>query len=217
MYSYKCNTQSSPMTFINNERHYQVELDTVYSKSNPIMVEHQNRSQDFKRLGYQKKGNESLKLALASIDFPDYVPLDFSYRHFEVRLPIATWRKANQIHNYIVQNFGKGIDDQKSIYLSDEHLEQILNVVKEVGNDPVKAEKLLPTKDGFFFGSNEIDEYYWQDLAYTKNRLDKILEYQKVQAHIYKEAELKEYQKDMKDRAFPDPKGFDSFRYRASW
>ena len=161
--------------------------------------------------------SESLKLALASIDFPDYVPLDFSYRHFEVRLPIATWRKANQIHNYIVQNFGKGIDDQKSIYLADEHLKQILDVIREVGNDPVKAEKLLPTKDGFFFGSTDIDEYYWQDLAYTRKTLKQILEYQKVQAHIYKEAELKEYQKDRKDRTFPDPKGFDSFRYRASW
>ena len=60
MYSYKCNTQSSPMTYINNERHYQTELDTVYSKSNPIMVERQNRSADFKRLGYQKKGNETI-------------------------------------------------------------------------------------------------------------------------------------------------------------
>lgn len=161
--------------------------------------------------------SESLKLALASIDFPTSVPLDFSYRHFEVRLPLATWRKANQVHNYIVKEIGKGIDDQKPIYLTDEHLEQILDVIREVGNDPVKAEKLLPPKDGFFFGSTDIDEYYWQDLAYTRERLKQILEYQKVQAHIYKEAELKEYQKDRKDRTFPDPKGFDSFRYVASW
>ena len=48
------------MTFINNERHYQIELDTVYSKSNPIMVESQNRSANFKRLGYQRQGNESI-------------------------------------------------------------------------------------------------------------------------------------------------------------
>tara|TARA_R100000654_G_scaffold27319_1_gene51324 strand:- start:405 stop:980 length:576 start_codon:yes stop_codon:yes gene_type:complete len=161
--------------------------------------------------------SESLKLALASIGFPDNVPLDFSYRHFEVRLPLASWRKANQIHNYIVREIGKGIDDQKPIYLTDEHLEQILDVIREVGNDPVKAKKLLPPVEGFFFGSQEIDSYYWQDLAYTRKTLKKILEYQKVQAHIYKEAELKEYQKDRKDRTFPDPKGFDSFRYRASW
>jgi len=161
--------------------------------------------------------SESLKLALASIDFPDSVPLDFSYRHFEVRLPIACWRKANQIHKYVVDNFGRGVDDCKSIYLADEHLKQILDVVKEVGNDPVKAEKLLPTTSGFFFGSQEIDEYYWQDLAYTKDILEKTLAYQNEQARIYKEAELKEYQKDRKDRKFPDPKGFDSFRYVASW
>ena len=161
--------------------------------------------------------SESLKLAIASIDFPKSVPLDFSYRHFEVRLPIATWRKANQIHKYVVDNFGKGVDDQKSIYLADEHLKQILDVVKKVGNDPVKAEKFLPPTAGFFFGSQEIDSYYWQDLAYTKEVLEKTLAYQNEQARIYKEAELKEYQKDRKDRTFPDPKGFDSFRYRASW
>ena len=161
--------------------------------------------------------SESLKLALASIDFPDSVPLDFSYRHFEVRLPIATWRKANQIHHFIVENYGKGVDDCKSIYLTDGELSQILDVIKEVGNDPVKAEKLLPPTSGFFFGSQEIDRYYWQDLAYTKEVLEKTLAYQNEQARIYKEAELKEYQKPMKDRTFPDPKGFDSFRYTASW
>ena len=48
------------MTFINNERHYQTELDTVYSKSNPIMVERQNQSSTFKRLGYQRQGNETI-------------------------------------------------------------------------------------------------------------------------------------------------------------
>ena len=50
--------------------------------------------------------SDSLKLALASIDFPNNVPLDFSYRHFEVKLPLATWRKSNQIHNYIVKKIG---------------------------------------------------------------------------------------------------------------
>ena len=161
--------------------------------------------------------SESLKLALASIDFPTSVPLDFSYRHFEVRLPIACWRKANQIRHFIVENYGKGVDDCKSIYLTDGQLGQILDVIKEVGNDPVKAEKLLPPIEGFYFGTQEIDRYYWQDLAYTKDVLEKTLAYQNEQARIYKEAELKEYQKDRKYRTFPDPKGFDSFRYRASW
>ena len=161
--------------------------------------------------------SDSLKLALASIDFPNNVPLDFSYRHFEVKLPLATWRKSNQIHNYIVKKIGKGIDDQKPIYLTDEHLEQILDVIREVGNDPVKAQKLLPPVKGFFFGSTEIDSYYWHDLLYTKETLKKILEYQKVQNHIYKEAELKEYQKPREERTFPDPKSFDHFFYQASW
>ena len=161
--------------------------------------------------------SESLKLALASIDFPDYVPLDFSYRHFEVSLPVASWRKSNQIHNYIVNEFGKGIDDCKPIQLFDDQLGQLLDVIRKVGTDPQIAAKLLPPCSGFFFGSQEIDKYYWQDLAYTKDTLEKVLEYQKVQAHAYKEAELKEYQKPMEERTFPEPKSFDHFMYQASW
>ena len=36
------------------------------------------------------------------------------------------------------------------------------------------AKDLLPTTEGFFFGSQDYDEYYFEDLIDTKALLDKI-------------------------------------------
>ena len=38
------------------------------------------------------------------------------------------------------------------------------------------AEKHLPTQEGFFFGSTDYDDCYYNDLVYTKEVLEKILE-----------------------------------------
>ena len=37
------------------------------------------------------------------------------------------------------------------------------------------CEELLPTQEGFFFGSTEYDEYYLEDIKYTKEKLEEIL------------------------------------------
>ncbi len=41
--------------------------------------------------------------------------------------------------------------------------------------DSTVAAQLLPTKRGFFFGGSDYDEYYWKDLIYTKEVLEKAL------------------------------------------
>jgi hypothetical protein len=42
--------------------------------------------------------------------------------------------------------------------------------------DPSVANALLPTQEGFFFGGNEYDQYYYEDLEYTRETLAKVLE-----------------------------------------
>lgn len=42
--------------------------------------------------------------------------------------------------------------------------------------DPSKAMELLPTKEGFFFGSTEYDQWYWWDLQFTMEKLDRLME-----------------------------------------
>lgn len=55
-----------------------------------------------------------------------------------------------------------------------------LNKVYHVGDglvleDASTARELLPTQEGFFFGGYDYDEYYWRDLEFTKEQLEKIL------------------------------------------
>ena len=53
--------------------------------------------------------------------------------------------------------------------------------IKEYGigkviDKPEICEELLPTQSGFFFGSTEYDEWYIDDIKYTRDRLQAILD-----------------------------------------
>lgn len=85
--------------------------------------------------------------------------------------PVAYWRKANQIHNYFVKECGNGVDDCTRIYVSGAKLKELVDRCKMSLVDRTVAEKLLPTKDGFFFGSTDYDDDYLDDLRYTIDKL----------------------------------------------
>ena len=65
----------------------------------------------------------------------------------------------------------------------------ILKAIKEKGLKTVdevlkdrnieKAARILPPVSGFFFGSNQIDDYYWEDLEYTQKSLTDLLNNEK--------------------------------------
>jgi hypothetical protein len=88
------------------------------------------------------------------------------------------WRKANAIHSWFVENLAGGEDNCKPMYVSTEHLQELLTTCKTVleYHTEEKALELLPPTSGFFFGSMDIDEWYWQDLQYTVTELEKVLD-----------------------------------------
>lgn len=88
---------------------------------------------------------------------------------------LITWRKANAIHNWFVQNVQDGVDECQRSYVSTEKLQALHDIAVEVLNDHDKAAELLPSKGGFFFGSVEYDEWYFSDLKETRKSLSKIL------------------------------------------
>jgi hypothetical protein len=88
---------------------------------------------------------------------------------------VGYWRKANQIHNWFVQNVQKGVDDCGNYYVSRENLEELLDICRIVSIDKEKAEQLLPTSSGFFFGGTGYDEWYYQDIDNTIKILEDIL------------------------------------------
>ena len=97
----------------------------------------------------------------------------------------AYWRKANQIHNWFVENVQNGTDDCKSYYVSEEQLQQLIDTCKEVLADHDKAPDLLPTCSGFFFGDTDYDEYYYEDLEDTVKQLEEVLSNASDRAEFY--------------------------------
>lgn len=85
------------------------------------------------------------------------------------------WRKANCIHQWFVDNLAKGVDECQPIYVRRQDLEDLRDLVKDVLIHREKAPVALPTASGFFFGSTEYDEWYWEDLEYTAKELDRVL------------------------------------------
>lgn len=90
---------------------------------------------------------------------------------------IGYWRKANHIHKWFVDNCGDGVDECQDMYVSKEKLEELLKLCNEVLAEHGDAENKLPTQDGFFFGGTEYDEYYFDDVKYTKEVCEKAIQF----------------------------------------
>lgn len=116
---------------------------------------------------------------------------------------IMYWRKANQIHGWFVTNCEEVIEDVK-YRVSREDLQSLLETCKQVLDilngasktttqvvggwkngkeykvdvevyDTEDVLELLPPTQGFFFGSDEIDEWYKQNIEETIQVLEEEL------------------------------------------
>ena len=148
------------------------------------------------------KKSPEFEEAITAIGFED-APIDHAYNHFQYVFPIITWRKANAIHKFFVDEVQGGIDNCERHYVSREKLQELLDRITTILDikTPVaremKAEEILPTDiEGCFFGSKEYDDWYYKDLENTKKTLEKVFEYEE-------NAEA--------------GKCFDSFYYQSSW
>ena len=149
----------------------------------------------------QLKKSPEFEDDIAAIGFQD-APINHAYNHFTYVFPIITWRKANAIHKFFVDEVQKGNDNCERHYVPRETLQELLDRITTILDikTPVaremKAEELLPTQSGFFFGTEEYDDWYYEDLEETKKTLEKVFEYEE-------NAEA--------------GKCFDSFYYQSSW
>lgn len=90
-----------------------------------------------------------------------------------ISLKVGYWRKANAIHNWFVEQHADGVDNCRQIYVSLDDLKELKGLCLEVLADHKKAESLLPSTGGFFFGSTDYDEWYYKDLEETVRIIDK--------------------------------------------
>ena len=86
------------------------------------------------------------------------------------------WRKANAIHAWFVENVQNGIDDCGEYFVDRDKLEGLMNECATVIADPSRAEELLPTQSGFFFGETAYGDWYMEGLKATYEGLKELLD-----------------------------------------
>lgn len=128
--------------------------------------------------GYDfKEGSNENRLAVMNImrnaDLPATLLCDEA-PSVEVSFNIAYWRKANCIHNWFVKNVQGGVDECQVSPVSREQLETLRDLCEKVLVE--RDASLLPPKSGFFFGSTDVDDWYWSDVAKTAKALRVILD-----------------------------------------
>ena len=138
---------------------------------------------------HQDKGSD---LALEyPKDITEFIPnlTDLSISR-QTNYEVGYWRKANQIHNWFMQNCARRdewdnpIDDCRPIEITVDKLEKLLDDCKKVLADHSLAESLLPTTDGFFFGSTTYDEYYFGEIERTIEIIEPVLKFAKHKLEI---------------------------------
>ncbi len=93
----------------------------------------------------------------------------------EVSCEAMYWRKANAIHMWFVKNVQDGVDNCGSYYVPKEKLQELVELCKEVMANKGRASELLPTASGFFFGTLDYGDYYFEDVQSTITRLEELL------------------------------------------
>lgn len=88
---------------------------------------------------------------------------------------VGYWRKANAIHNWFVEHVQEGRDECQRSYVSREQLIELKALCLEALDNKDKAGNILPPTAGFFFGSTDIDEWYFNDLKDTVEIIDRCL------------------------------------------
>lgn len=90
------------------------------------------------------------------------------------RSEIGYFRKVNFLVKFF-EDKGFDVENQTPFEISKEQAKELLERCKEVLKDNSKGQELLPTMDGFFFGSTDYDEYYYEDVKEVKNYIEKTL------------------------------------------
>jgi len=94
------------------------------------------------------------------------------YYGASVEVVCAYWRKANAIHGWFVKNVQDNRDDCRSYYVDSSQLKSLKSVCEN--SLLLKNPHLLMPVEGFFFGHNDIDGYYWAIIKNTIEQLDRV-------------------------------------------
>lgn len=99
-----------------------------------------------------------------------------SFIWYSILERVGYWRKANHIHQWFVEQCQGGVDKCQLTEITKQRLETLLSACRLVLDNHEQASALLPTQCGFFFGSTDYDEYYFNDIRETVKIIEEVLE-----------------------------------------
>ena len=99
---------------------------------------------------------------------------------------LGYWRKANAIHAYFTRDVEEGEDNCRTIPVRKKDLVDLQEkCIKILAGGPDVAKELLPTKGGFFWGSQAYDEWYLKDIEDTLDMVSEVLDDWKLTDQVY--------------------------------
>lgn len=98
---------------------------------------------------------------------------------------VMEWRKFNALHKWFVDNVQDGVDDCRESYVDVDDLKMLLETLTYVLENKDTATELLPPTNGFYFGTDVMDKWYWNNIESTIIQLKNILEEDNSGAHFY--------------------------------
>ena len=87
--------------------------------------------------------------------------------HIYLEVSVGYWRKQNAIHKWFVDACQNGEDDCRTSYVGREQLIELKSICQQIADDHKRADDLLPSQGGFFFGGTEYDEWYFSGIVET--------------------------------------------------
>jgi hypothetical protein len=149
-----------------------VEYANAYNK---FIMDLKRRVPLYKKYGFYlaKYGYEYRNNTITSIKSPQELEVIFNEEKKHIYpMSDAYFRKVNFIYEY----FRNKLENESCVITKNELNEFIQNckeVYNKKGNENY-AKQVLPTTSGFFFGSTDYDEWYWNDVKDCIAQMQKI-------------------------------------------
>jgi hypothetical protein len=124
---------------------------------------------------------------VADLTAPLKLPKGMQIHAATLSVEVAYWRKANAIHQWFVDNVQGGRDDCGTYHVTTDHIKALRKTILDVIDSPDMADDLLPTQGGFFFGGTEYDDYYFEALKVTHDKLGTVLDFLRHNPDFYLE------------------------------
>jgi hypothetical protein len=97
---------------------------------------------------------------------------------------VTYWRKANQIHNWFVENIHNGIDEPCFTQeVTKENIQDLYSLCLKVLTNRTNPQDILPTRPGCFFGSTAYESFYYSEVEETKSILEVLLKNFNFETH----------------------------------